>query len=129
MRRSLNENELSRIVLDAGFNIHSSLGPGLFESVYENILAEELGACGLYVQKQVALPVFWNGKKIEHGFRADLIINSKVIIEIKSVEAVAPIHKAQVLTYLKVSGLKLGLLLNFNTYLLKEGIYRIVNGL
>jgi GxxExxY protein len=105
------------------------LGPGLFESVYEEILAFELIKEGLYVSRQQAIPVIWNEIKMEIGFRADLIIENKVLIEIKSVESIAPVHQKQVLTYLKLTDIKLGLLINFNEALIKDGITRIVNNL
>lgn len=123
------ENEISKIVLDIAFDIHTKLGPGLFESVYEEILIYELEDYGLTVKKQQGIPVIWNELKMEVGFRADIIVENKVIIEIKSVEALAPIHYKQLTTYLKITNLKLGLLINFNEYLLKDGIKRIANKL
>jgi GxxExxY protein len=125
----MTENEISSIVVDTCFNIHNELGAGLFESVYEEILAYELTNKGLKVEKQKAVPVFWKELKMDVGFRADLIVESKVIIEIKSVELIVPVHKKQLLTYLKITGLKLGLLVNFNEALIKDGITRIVNKL
>jgi len=126
---SMTENELSKIIVDAAFKIHSRLGPGLLESVYEEIMFFELNKGGLNVERQKAIPVFWDNMKMDIGFRADLIIEKKVIIEIKSVEIIAPVHPKQLLTYLKITGLKLGLLLNFNEALIKDGITRIVNNL
>ncbi len=125
----MNENELSKIIVNACYNIHVTLGPGLLESVYEEILFYELTSLGLKVERQKPIPVVWKGKKMELGFRADLIVEDKIIIELKSVEAIAPVHPKQVLTYLKITGIKLGLLINFNEKLIKDGITRIVNRL
>jgi GxxExxY protein len=126
----MHENEISKIVLDIAFKVHNELGPGLFESVYETVIEHELiSKYNLNVQKQVGLPVIWENVKLELGFRADLIIENKVIIEIKSIEALAPVHHKQLLTYLKLTGMKLGMLINFNEALLKNGIKRIVNNL
>tara|TARA_B100001059_G_C17819411_1_gene577341 strand:- start:2145 stop:2462 length:318 start_codon:yes stop_codon:yes gene_type:complete len=105
------------------------LGPGLLESVYEEILYTELIAAGLSVERQKELPVVWKSKTLDLGFRTDLIVDNKVIIEIKSVQEIHPVHPKQLLTYLKLSGLKLGLLINFNSPLIKTGITRIVNNL
>ena len=125
----MKENDISKIIVNIAFKIHTKLGPGLFESVYEEILNHELIKAGLKVNRQAPIPVIWSNLKMEQGFRADLIVEGKVIIEIKSVEAVAPVHKKQLLTYLKLTGLKLGLLINFNEALRKDGIHRIVNKL
>ncbi len=125
----LTENEISKIILDIAFDIHINLGPGLFESVYEEILFYELTNYGLKVKRQKAIPVFWQELIMDVGFKADLIVENKVIIEIKSIEAIAPIHYKQLTTYLKITNLKLGLLINFNEYLLKDGIKRIANKL
>ena len=125
----MTENEIATTIVDACFRIHTELGAGLFESVYEEILTYELNELGLYIERQKAIPVVWKNIKMEDGFRADLIIERKVIIEIKSVENVIPVHKKQLLTYLKLTGLKLGLLVNFNEALIKDGITRIVNKL
>ncbi len=125
----MRENELSRIIVDIAFKIHTKLGPGLLESVYEEILFYELQELGLQVHRQKGIPVIWNERKMDLGFRADLIIENKVIIELKSVEVLAPVHPKQLLTYLKITGLKLGLLINFNEVLIKDGITRIVNNL
>jgi GxxExxY protein len=125
----MTENELSKIIVDTCYRIHVELGPGLFESVYEKILHFELKQKGLAVSQQQAIPVIWKEKKLNHGFRADLIVQNKVLIEVKSVEAIAPVHKKQVLTYLKLTNIKLGLLINFNEPLMKIGITRIVNNL
>jgi len=125
----MTENELSRIIVDVAFKVHSKLGPGLLESVYEEILYFEFKKLGLNVERQKAIPVIWDELKMELGFRADLIIEDKVIIELKSVEIIAPVHPKQLLTYLKITGIKLGLLINFNEALIKDGITRIVNNL
>ncbi|MCF6172121.1 MAG: GxxExxY protein [Bacteroidales bacterium] len=125
----MNENELSKIIVDTCYHIHVELGPGMFESVYEEILYHELLERGLKVERQKAVPVVWKEMKMELGFRADLIVENKVIIELKSIEAIAPVHKKQLLTYLKLTNLKLGLLINFNENLIKNGITRIVNNL
>jgi len=123
------ENEISKIILDIAFDIHTKLGPGLFESVYEEILIYELEDYGLSIKKQQGIPVIWNELRLEVGFRADIIVEDTVIVEIKSIEALAPIHYKQLTTYLKITNLKLGLLINFNEYLLKDGIKRIANKL
>jgi GxxExxY protein len=125
----MTENELSKIIVDTCYRIHVQLGPGLFESVYEEILSYELTQKGLHVSRQKGIPVIWQDVKMNLGFRADLIIDNKVLIEIKSVEAIAPVHQKQVLTYLKLARLKLGLLVNFNEALIKDGITRIVHKL
>jgi GxxExxY protein len=125
----MTENELSKIIVDVAFKIHTKLGPGLLESVYEEIMAYELQKLGLKIDRQKAIAVVWDDKKMELGFRADLIIENKVIIELKSIELLAPVHPKQLLTYLKITGLKLGLLINFNEALIKNGITRIVNNL
>lgn len=125
----MTENEISKIVVNTAYDIHVRLGPGLLESVYEEIMFFELKKQGLNVEKQKAIPVIWEDLKMELGFRADLIIENKVIVELKSVGAIAPVHPKQVLTYLKLTGLKLGLLINFNEKLIKDGITRIVNQL
>lgn len=125
----MTENELSKIIVNACYNIHIELGPGLLESVYEEIMDIELTNAGLNVERQVAIPVYWKGNKMNLGFRADLIIENKVIIELKSVELLAPVHYKQLLTYLKITDKRLGLLINFNEELIKNGIHRIVNNL
>ncbi len=123
------ENEISKIVVDKCYQIHVELGPGLLESVYEEILFYELKQEGLEVKSQFGLPVFYKDLKMDLGFRADLIVENKLIVELKSVKKVEPVHLKQLLTYLKVSELKLGLLINFNEVLIKNGIKRIVNNL
>lgn len=123
----MNENEISRIIVDCCFKIHTILGPGLLESVYEEVLSHELIKRGLIVERQKGIPVIYENLKMELGFRADLFVENKVIIELKSIDAIAPVHSKQLLTYLKLTGLKLGLLVNFNEALIKDGIKRIVN--
>jgi len=125
----MTENEIAKEIVDAAYKIHTTLGPGLFESVYETVMAHELKNRGLKVVRQQAIPVTWENVHLEAGFRADLIVEDKVIIEIKSVENLAPVHRKQLLTYLRLTGLKLGLLINFDTELIKDGIARVVNGL
>ena len=125
----MTENEISKIVVDTCYKIHYELGPGLLESAYEEILYYELVNLGLKVERQKPIPLKWKDIKMEVGFRADLIVENKVVIELKSVESVSPVHPKQVLTYLKIAGLKLGLLINFNKKLIKDGITRIVNNL
>lgn len=125
----MTENELSKIIVDTAFQIHKSLGPGLLESVYEAVMIYELSRRGLEVESQVPIPVEWDEIKLEVGFRADLIINHKVVIELKSVEQVSHVHKKQLLTYLRLANCHLGLLINFNTALIKDGISRVVNNL
>ena len=122
----MSENELSKIIVNCCFHVHVNLGPGLLESVYEEALAYELIKQNLMIKKQQGLPVVYEDVKLDLGFRTDLIVENKVIIEIKSVEAIAPVHQKQLLTYLKLTGMKLGLLINFNEALIKDGIQRIV---
>ena len=125
----MTENEISKIIVDRCFQIHTTLGPGLFESVYEEILAFELYKLQLPFLRQHPISVVWKGQKLNQAFRADLIVQNKVIIEIKSIGNIAPVHHKQLLTYLKLTDMKLGLLINFNTALIKDGIHRIVNKL
>lgn len=125
----MNENEIAKIVFEASLNIHKALGPGLLESAYEECLFFQLCKSGLKVEKQKALPLVYEDIKLEAGYRIDLLVENKLIIEIKSVEALNDLHLAQILTYLKLSNCKLGLLINFNTVLLKNGVKRVVNGL
>ena len=126
---TMTENELSGIIVNTSFKIHSELGPGLLESIYEEILAYELIKKGLTVEVQKPIIVNWDNRKMSVGFKADIIVENKVIIELKSVKEVDGRNKKQLLTYLKITGLKLGLLINFNEAFLKDGIIRIVNGL
>lgn len=124
----MHENDIAKIVFELGMKIHKRLGPGLLESAYEECLFYELTKHGLFVQKQKALPLVYEEIKLEVGYRLDMLIENKVIIEVKAVEAMNEIYFAQVLTYLKLSGCKLGLLINFNTTLFKDGFRRIING-
>jgi GxxExxY protein len=123
------ENEVAKQIVDAAYRVHTSLGPGLLESAYEAVLAFELENRGLRVVRQQAVPIVYHGTRIELGFRADLMVADLVIVEIKWVEAVAPVHKKQLLTHLRLSGRRLGLLINFNVALIKDGITRIANGM
>ncbi|MEI7525570.1 MAG: GxxExxY protein [Mariniphaga sp.] len=125
----MSENELSRIIVDVAFLIHTKLGPGLLESVYEEIMFYELQKRGLLVERQKVIPVFWDNLKMDLGFRSDLIVEKMVVIELKSVEQIAPVHPKILLTYLRLTGIKLGLLINFGEPLIKDGINRIVNNL
>ena len=125
----MNENEISKILVDCCYKVHTELGPGLLESVYEEVLSYEIIKRGLNVERQKGIPVVYDSIKMELGFRADLILENKVIIELKSIEAIAPVHSKQLLTYLRLTGFKLGLLVNFNEALIKDGIKRIVNNL
>ena len=123
------ENIIATAILDQAFKIHSELGPGLLESVYEKCLQYELIEAGYEAISQVPVPMNYKSIKFEAGFRIDLLVNEKVLVEIKSVENLAPVHFAQTLTYLKMKNLKLGLLINFNVKYLKDGIHRVVNNL
>jgi GxxExxY protein len=125
----MNENAIAREIVDAAFRIHTTLGPGLLESVYETVLSYELARRGLHFARQHEVPVVYENVRIDIGFRADLIVENKVIVEIKSVEALAPVHRKQLLTYLRLADKCLGLLINFHVALIKDGITRIVNGL
>ena len=125
----MTENDISYKVIGAAIEIHKSIGPGLLESAYKNALAYDLRELGFNVQQQVPMPFIYKEVKQEVGYRIDLLVNSKVIIEVKAVEAIAPVHFAQLLTYLKLSGIKLGLLINFNSKTLKDNIHRVVNNL
>ena len=123
------ENEVAKQIVDAAYRVHTSLGPGLLESAYEAVLAYELEQRGLRTVRQQAVPIVYQGTRIEMGFRADLIVEDSVIVEIKSVEAIAPVHKKQLLTHLRLADKRLGLLINFNVALIKDGITRIANGM
>ena len=125
----MTENEIAKLIVDACYQIHTRLGPGLLESVYETVLAYELKKRGLGVQRQVGIPIVYDDIKFDEGFRADLIVENKVILELKSVEQTAPVHRKQVLTYLKLTDMRLGLLINFGSPLIKDGITRLVNRL
>lgn len=125
----MTENAIAHEIVDAAYRIHVALGPGLLESVYQHILAAELGDRGLQVELQRAIPILYRGLEFEIGFRADIVVENLVIVEIKSVEAIHPVHKKQLLTYLRLSDKRLGLMINFNVELIKDGISRVVNGL
>jgi len=125
----MTENEIATIIVDKCYQIHKKLGPGLLESVYEAILAHELEKIGLKVVRQLPIPVVWETVKMDIGFRLDLLIENKVIVELKSIEKTAPVHGKRLLTYLRLSEKKLGLLVNFGEALIKDGIKRVVNGL
>ncbi len=124
----INENAIGKIVVDCAVKLHRDLGPGLLESVYETLLAHLLVESGLTVQRQLPIPIERYGVRFEEGFRADIVVNDKVILELKSVECVTRAHKKQLLTYLKLADKKLGYLLNFGEALMKDGISRIING-
>lgn len=125
----MTENEIARHVVDAAYCVHSRLGPGLLETVYEVALVHELQKRGLPAVRQQPIPIYYDTIKFDEGFRADIIVDDLVIVELKSVEAVAPVHKKQLLTYLRLSGKRLGLLINFGAELIRDGISRVVNGL
>lgn len=125
----MTENELSNIIIGCGIKVHSALGPGLLESAYEECLFYELIKNNLYVEKQKPLPLIYEDIHLDAGYRVDLFVEKKLIIEVKSVESLCDIHLAQILTYLRLSNCKLGLLLNFNTVHFKDGIKRVVNNL
>jgi len=124
----MNENDIGDIIIDTAYNLHNKLGPGLLESVYEVILAKHLVKRGLSVQRQVSVPIEFEGEYFSEGFRVDLFIEGKVIIELKSVEKITGTHKKQLLTYLKLSNTKVGYLLNFGSELMKTGVIRVING-
>ncbi|MGH9376480.1 MAG: GxxExxY protein [Terriglobia bacterium] len=125
----MTENEIATQVADAAFKIRTTLGPGLLESVYEAVLGAELTKRGLQVKKQQAIPVVYDNIHLDIGFRADLIVESKVIVKIKSIEAIAPVRRKQLLTYLRLAGKRSGMLIHFDMDLIKDGIWRVVNGL
>lgn len=129
LKKELTENEISKILLDIFISIHKQLGPGLLESVYEEVICHELNNYDLTFERQKGIKIHYKDIPLEMGFRADIIVCGKVIIEIKSVEQLAPVHHKQLLTYLKLTDKKLGLLVNFNVNLVKDGIVRIVNNL
>lgn len=124
----MTENEIGSIIVDCSVKLHKDLGPGLLESVYEVLLAHSLCQAGLKVQRQVPIAIEYNGIRFDEGFRADLVVEDKVILELKSVEKISNAHKKQVLTYLKLTNKKLGFLLNFGESLMKDGIFRVLNG-
>ncbi|MBX7206391.1 MAG: GxxExxY protein [Bacteroidia bacterium] len=125
----MTENEISKVLVDIFLRIHKELGPGLLESVYEEVISYELVDANLNFTRQQGIPVRYMNRQLDLGFRSDIIVENKVIIEIKSVEVLAPVHHKQLLTYLRLSDKKLGLLVNFNVELIKNGIFRIVNKL
>jgi GxxExxY protein len=124
----ITENEIAKIVFELGLKVHKALGPGLLESAYEECLFYEINKARLKVEKQKTLPLIYEEVKLDAGYRMDLLVENKFVIEIKSVEALTDLHLAQILTYLKLSNCKLGLLINFNTVLFKDGVKRIING-
>lgn len=125
----MTENEIAKVVVDSAFRVHTKLGPGLFEVVYEVTLTYELEKRGLGVVRQQLIPIEYESLKFDEGFRADMIVEDKVILELKSVESVSRVHKKQLLTYLRLADKRLGLLINFGEQLIKDGITRVVNGL
>jgi GxxExxY protein len=125
----MTENELSNIIIGCAIEVHKQLGPGLLESAYRECLAYELSQCGLSVFKEVPMPIIYKEIKLNHGYRMDLLVNNLVVVELKSVEFISEVHEAQLLTYLKLGNYKLGLILNFHTTILKNGIRRMVNQL
>jgi GxxExxY protein len=125
----MTENEIAKEVVDACYHVHTRLGPGLLESVYSRVLEYELSKRGLRVQREVPIAVVYEELRIDEGFRADLIVEGVLILELKSIEKTAPVHSKQLMTYLKLTGLKLGLLINFGSPLIKDGITRLANGL
>lgn len=125
----MHENPISKEIVDAAFKIHSNLGPGLLESIYEVILSHELRKRKLKVERQLPVVIEYDGIHFEEGYRLDLLVEDKVIVEVKSIEKIANIHKKQLLTYLRLTRKKLGLLINFNEELIRDGITRVVNGL
>jgi GxxExxY protein len=124
----MHENEIGTVIVDCAVRLHQDLGPGLLETVYEVILARKLEERGLLIRRQVPIAIEYEGQKFEEGFRADLIVEGKVIVELKSVENVHPAHKKQLLTYFRLTGMKLGYLLNFGEVLMKDGITRTIYG-
>jgi GxxExxY protein len=125
----MTENEIGTIILEAAIEVHRALGPGLLESVYEAVMASELTGRGLVVRRQVPVPIQYKGLSFEEGFRADIVVNGLVIIELKSIENISKAHRKQIQTYLRLTGMKLGYILNFGCELMKDGIVRAVNGL
>lgn len=125
----MSENEIAKMIVNAAYKIHTTLGPGLLESVYEVVLAHELKKLGLNVSRQQSIPITYEDLKFEEGFRADIIVEDKVIVELKSVEEIAKVHQKQLLTYLRLADKRLGLLINFGAALIKDGLFRIVNKL
>ncbi|ASW75571.1 hypothetical protein IQ37_09415 [Chryseobacterium piperi] len=128
MKTDVSENEISRIVYESGYLIHKSLGPGLLESAYEECMYYELKKHGLFIEKQKAMPLVYDEVKLDVGYRLDFLIENKFVLEIKSVEGLNDIHLAQILTYLRLSNCKLGMLMNFNSLHFKNGVKRVING-
>ncbi|WP_228372412.1 GxxExxY protein [Chryseobacterium daeguense] len=128
MKTDISENDISKIVYESGYLVHKVLGPGLLESAYEECMFYELQKQGLFVEKQKQMPLFYEDIKLDVGYRLDLFIENKFIVEIKSVELLNDLHLAQILTYLRLSNSKLGMLINFNTYQFKDGVKRVING-
>ena len=124
----MTENEISKVVFDAALKIHKALGPGLLENAYEECLYYELKKSGLLIEKQKELPLIYETVQLDVGYRVDLMIENKFIVEVKAIEELNDIHMAQILTYLKLSGCKLGMLINFNVDLIKNGVRRVING-
>ena len=124
----LNENEIAKMVFDAGLKVHRALGPGLLESAYEECLFYELSKKSVFIERQKALPLIYENVKMEAGYRVDFLIDNKFIVEIKSIDALNDIHLAQILTYLRLANCRLGLLINFNVLLFKDGVKRVING-
>lgn len=125
----MTENDISRVIVDVAYKIHTTLGPGLLESVYETVMEYELKARGLSVERQRGIPVVYDGMKLDDGFRADLIVNGRVIIELKSVELLPPVAFKILKTYLRLTDMRLGILINFGEALIKDGIHRVANGM
>lgn len=123
----MNEEQVMKQILDCAFRVHTALGPGLLESAYEECLCYEMTLSGLMVQRQIAVPLVYKEVKLDAGFRLDVLVNECVIVELKSVESLTDVHLAQILTYMKLKGIKLGLLANFNVRHLKDGIKRVIN--
>lgn len=126
---SMHENEIARAIVNIAVSIHRAVGPGLLESFYEAAMEHDLKGLGFKVARQRGLPVVYKSIRINAGYRPDLVVDERVIVEVKAIESIAEVHRKQLLTYLKVSGLRLGLLMNFNSALMKDGIIRMVNGL
>ncbi|AZI34481.1 GxxExxY protein [Kaistella carnis] len=124
----MSENEISRIVYEAGYMVHKALGPGLLESAYEECLFYEISQNGLFVEKQKPMPLTYRNVKLDVGYRLDILVERKFVVEIKSVEELHDVHLAQILTYLRLSNCKLGMLINFNTSQFKHGVKRVING-
>ncbi|WP_228448783.1 GxxExxY protein [Chryseobacterium mulctrae] len=129
MTTNISENEISKIVYESGYLVHKTLGPGLLESAYEECMLYELKKEGLFVEKQKPMPLIYDQIKMDVGYRLDLLIENKFIVEVKSVEALNDIHLAQILTYLRLSNCRLGMLINFNTLHFKNGVKRVINGI